>query len=161
MESYTMTPVGIIHSPYNSPAGMPIQSTGASGAKGTIEIFSPYHEALPDLEGFERIILIYLFHQSTGWSPMVTQYLDTIPHGLFATRAPKRPNPIGISVVRLMGIEDRILRIEDVDVLDNTPLLDIKPYIPAFDAFPISKSGWLEEAQHRVSTARSDDRFHR
>ena len=101
MESYLMTPIGVIHSPFHVPAGMPIQSTGATGISGTIEVFPQYQEALTDLDGFDRIILLYFFHQTTGWSSMVTPYLDKTPHGVLATRAPRRPNPIGLSIVRL------------------------------------------------------------
>lgn len=155
-----MSPIGVIHSPFTSPSGMPIQSTGATGIRGSVEIFPPYHSALMDLDGFDRVILIYLFHQTTGWTPTVIPYLDTSPHGLFATRAPRRPNSIGISVVQLLDITGGILTIEDVDLLDQTPLLDIKPYIPAFDSYPDSRAGWLEEAQHRAPVTRSDDRFH-
>lgn len=95
-----------------------------------------------DLDGFDRAILIYMFHQKTGWTPTVIPYLDTSSHGLFATRAPRRPNPIGISVVQLLDITDGILTIEDVDLLNQTPLLKIKPYIPAFYSYPDSRAGW-------------------
>lgn len=155
-----MTPIGVIHSPFYNPAGMPIQSTGAVGISGTIEIFPQYQEALTDLDEFDRIILLYFFHQTTGWSSMVTPYLDKKPHGVLATRAPRRPNPIGLSIVRLTKVTGMTLEIADVDILDGTPLLDIKPYIPAFDAFPKAKAGWMEHAQHQASTARSDARFH-
>ena len=126
-------PIGIIHTPFKIPEGMPLQPAGASGIKGEVEVFSEYQAGLEDLDGFSHIILLYHFHRSKRFKLEVVPFLDSETRGLFATRAPNRPNPIGLSVVRLAGIDDRILRIENVDVLDGTPLLDIKPYVPAFD----------------------------
>lgn len=156
-----LTPIGVIHSPYQDPAGMPIQNCGAAGETGMIEIFPAYRDGLCDLDGFERIIILYHFHRTEGWTPLVIPYLDTKKHGLFATRAPRRPNPIGLSIVRLIRVSNGILQVADIDVLDGTPLLDIKPYIPGFDAFPGSRAGWVEEVQTRASETRSDDRFHK
>jgi tRNA-Thr(GGU) m(6)t(6)A37 methyltransferase TsaA len=155
------TPIGTIHSPFFDVAGMPIQPNGARGTRGTIEIFSPYREGLCDIGGFERVILIYAFHRCTDHSLTVRPFLDTTPRGIFATRSPKRPNAIGLSVVRLLDVDlaGGILTIEDVDVLDATPLIDLKPYVPAFDAYPGSRCGWLEEVAGNAETARSDDRF--
>jgi tRNA-Thr(GGU) m(6)t(6)A37 methyltransferase TsaA len=157
--AFTYTPIGTIHSPFHDIAGMPIQPNGARGTRGTIEIFAPYREGLRDLDGFERIILIYAFHRCTDRSLMVTPFLDTAPRGVFATRSPKRPNAIGLSVVRLVEVKGTTLAIEEVDVLDGTPLLDLKPYVPAFDAYPGSCCGWLEAAAGNAGTVRSDDRF--
>jgi len=155
----TYTPIGTIRSPFTDIAGMPIQPPGARGVQGTVEIFSEYAEGLCDLDGFSRIILIYSLHRCTSCQLTVTPFLDTIPRGVFATRAPCRPNPIGLSVVRLNGIEGNVLMIEDVDILDGTPLLDIKPYVPQFDAYPDASSGWLETSAHGVGSFRSDERF--
>jgi tRNA (adenine37-N6)-methyltransferase len=157
--SITYTPIGTIHSPFREISGMPIQPNGARGIRGTVEIHAPYREGLRDLDGFERVILIYAFHRCTDHRLTVTPFLDTTPRGVFATRSPKRPNAIGLSVVRLMGVTGTTLAIEDVDVLDGTPLLDLKPYVPAFDAYPGSRSGWLETVAGNAGTVRSDDRF--
>jgi len=155
----TFVPVGTIHTPFHDLAGMPIQPTGARGTKGVIEIAPAYREGLRDLDGFERIILIYSFHRCTDHSLVVKPFLDTTPRGIFATRSPKRPNAIGLSVVRLIHVGDGTVEVEDIDVLDGTPLLDIKPYVPEFDCYPGSCCGWLEKVAGNAKTARSDNRF--
>jgi len=157
--SFVANPIGVIHTPFTSLDGMPIQPTGAAGVKGTIEVFEKYRPALKDLDGFSHIILIYHFHGSSGFKLHVVPFLDSQPRGLFATRAPKRPNPIGLSVVQLDKIENGILHIQNVDILDNTPLLDIKPYVPEFDAPKEVRTGWLEKAGKAASRHKSDDRF--
>jgi tRNA-Thr(GGU) m(6)t(6)A37 methyltransferase TsaA len=155
--SLTYEPIGVIRSPFTDLSGMPIQPSQAIGVPGRIELVSELQGGLKDLEGFSHLILLYHFHKSTGYRLEVVPFLDTVARGVFSTRAPKRPNPIGLSIVRLITIEEATLLIEDVDVLDGTPLLDIKPYVPAFDHRPDARSGWLEKtAQHNV---RSDDRF--
>ena len=159
-EVFSYRPIGIIRSPYPDPGGMPVQPGGARGVRGEVEVFPEYREGLADLDGFSRIILLYPFHRSTGYSLTVTPFLDTRPRGLFSTRAPRRPNAIGLSIVRLSGIRAGILAIEDVDILNGTPLLDIKPYVPAFDSYPGERSGWLEGCEANLGTARSDGRFH-
>ena len=151
--------IGIIHSPFREPEGMPIQPTGAAGVKGTVELFEDFYPGLKDLDGFSHIILLYHFHRSHGFNLHVVPFMDSEPRGLFATRAPKRPNPIGLSVVQLDNIEDGLLHIQGVDVLDGTPLLDIKPYVPEFDAQVGVRTGWLEKTGKTVSSRRSDDRF--
>jgi tRNA-Thr(GGU) m(6)t(6)A37 methyltransferase TsaA len=152
-------PIGIIHSPFMEPEGMPIQPPGAAGVKGTVEVLEDFHSGLKDLDGFSHIILLYHFHRSRGFNLHVVPFMDSEPRGLFATRAPKRPNPIGFSVVQLDKIEDGVLYIRDVDILDGTPLLDIKPYVPEFDAQVETRTGWLEKARKTVSNRKSDDRF--
>lgn len=152
-------PIGIIHSPFTEIAGMPIQPTGAAGIRGTIEIFPDFAEGLTALDGFSHLILLYHFHQTKKVQLLVTPFLDSQPHGIFATRAPNRPNPIGLSVVKLVHIEDNIIDIENVDVLDGTPLLDIKPYVPEFDHYSSAQIGWLNQAGHRAGSQRSDSRF--
>jgi tRNA-Thr(GGU) m(6)t(6)A37 methyltransferase TsaA len=156
----TYIPIGIVHSPFHDPAGMPIQPPGARGIRGTVEVFPPYRDGLHDLEGFSRVILIYHFHRSPPGPLIVRPYLDTTDRGVFATRAPARPNPIGISIVRLLSVNEGVLTVEDVDVLDGTPLLDVKPYVPAFDAYPDEMAGWLEGSGESIARARSDGRFH-
>jgi tRNA-Thr(GGU) m(6)t(6)A37 methyltransferase TsaA len=152
-------PIGLIHSPFEEPAGMPIQSTGAGGICGTVDVFPEFVPGLKDLDGFSHIILLYHFHRSGTPELVVEPFLDSQPRGVFATRAPKRPNPIGISVVRLTKIVVNILHIENVDILDGTPLLDIKPYVPAFDHHPVERFGWLERTSQQVQQTVSDERF--
>lgn len=151
--------IGIIYSPFRDIKGMPIQPTGAQGIEGSVEIFEPFIPGLKDLDGFSHLILIYYLHEATAPALTVTPFLDTKPHGIFATRAPKRPNAIGLSVVRLNGIDGGMLRIENVDILNNTPLLDLKPYLPEFDSFETERLGWYEAVQGTVKHHRSDDRF--
>ena len=152
-------PIGVIHSPFKGASGVPIQSSAAKGVRGRVKVFSEYREGLKDLDGFSHIILIYHFHQSTSYKLTVKPYMDSELHGIFATRAPARPNPIGISVVRLIRIEGCTLHIQDVDIIDGTPLLDIKPYVPQFDIREVNKIGWLEENVHKLSTSKDDGRF--
>jgi len=155
------TPIGIIHSPHTNPEGMPIQPSSAKSVKGNVEIFEPFAPGLKDLDGFSHIILLYFFHRSEGYQLETVPFLDTKSHGIFATRAPKRPNPIGLSIVRLNRMNDRTLYIENIDVLDNTPLIDIKPYVPKFDTQTNVKTGWLEDIQKTDIDRKSDDRFSR
>jgi tRNA (adenine37-N6)-methyltransferase len=150
-------PIGIVHSPFRELEGMPIQPSRAGGIAGTVELFSQFKDGLQDLDGFSHIILLYHFHKATGYNLRVIPFLDTELRGLFATRAPKRPNAIGLSVVRLVGVEENRISIQDVDLLDGTPILDIKPYIPEFDERTKVRTGWLEAAISR--DVRSDDRF--
>ena len=154
-----LKPIGIIHTPFTNPEEMPIQPAGAVGVQGTVEVFAEYRAGLKDLAGFSHIILLYHFHKSSKFNLQVVPFLDTEPRGLFATRAPNRPNPIGLSVVQLDSIEDNLLHIRNVDILDNTPLLDIKPYVPEFDAHMEVRTGWLEKARKNVASRNSDDRF--
>ena len=157
--SFTYSPVGIVHSPHRDIAGMPIQPSGARGIRGTIEIRPAFVAGLRDLEKFSRLILIYAFHRCHDYTLEVIPFLDPRPHGVFSTRVPKRPNAIGLSIVRLIGIQGGVIEIEDVDSLDGTPLLDIKPYVPAFDAYCEEKAGWFDAVAHHAPTVRSDDRF--
>lgn len=159
MEAIRYTPIGVIYSPFTEVTGMPIQPAGAKGITGTVEVNLEYCDGLKDLEGFSHIILIYHFHLTKGYTLQVEPFMDDNIHGVFATRAPKRPNPIGISVVRLSKAEGCTLYIEDVDIVDGTPLLDIKPYVPEFDVRKVEKTGWLSKRVHRVHKTRADERF--
>ena len=154
-----LKPIGIIHTLFTKPEGMPIQPSGAAGICGTIDLFDEYHAGLKDLEGFSHIILLYHFHRSQGFNLQVVPFMDSELRGLFYTRAPKRPNPIGISVVQLEKIENGVLHIQNVDIIDGTPLLDIKPYVPEFDSPQDIRTGWLGQARKTVSSRKSDDRF--
>jgi tRNA-Thr(GGU) m(6)t(6)A37 methyltransferase TsaA len=151
MDTINYNSIGIIHSPFKEPYEVPIQSIVAKDIQGTIDIFPEYVGGLADVEGFSHIILLYHFHLSKGYSLKVKPYLDNELRGVFATRAPARPNPIGMSIVRLVRIEKEKLFIKDVDIIDGTPLLDIKPYVPAFDIREKEKIGWLENRVHKLS----------
>ena len=159
MKDVTFTPIGKIHSPFQNIEDMPIQPVGAKGVQGTLEVDEQYTDGLKDLEGFSHIIQLYHFHLSEGFSLSVKPFLDDEEKGLFSTRAPKRPGPIGLSVVKLIDVDENILRIEDVDVVDGTPLLDIKPYVPEFDIREVENCGWLEKEAERAEEKRSDERF--
>jgi tRNA-Thr(GGU) m(6)t(6)A37 methyltransferase TsaA len=153
----SLSAIGRIHTPYAQAQGTPIQSSGNEDSQGTVEIFAEFAEGLKDLEGFERIWLLYSFDRASEARLIVKPYLDPKPRGIFATRAPARPNHIGISAVRLLGIEGTVLRVAGVDMLDGTPLLDIKPYVPAFDHFPVTRVGWYKDSSPAGVVA--DDRF--
>ena len=124
-----------------------------------MELFPEYVKGLRDLAGFSHIVLIYHFHLSRPPSLLVRPYMDDVEHGVFATRAPSRPNPIGISVVRLVGIDGNVIHVRDVDIVDGTPLLDIKPYVPAFDVRETERIGWLAANVHKLPEAKDDGRF--
>lgn len=155
----TYESIGTIHSPFKEREGMPIQSKGANGIKGQVVVNEDLIAGLQDLDGFSHIFLIYHFHKSTGFDLLVTPFLDKTKRGVFATRAPRRPNTIGISVVKLLSIEKNILTIENVDVLDGTPLLDIKPYVSDFDIYETDKNGWVENKTSKLNDIKSDKRF--
>ena len=138
---FHLRPIGIIHTPFTDKSQTPIQAS-RSQAKGVVEVFTEYAEGLQDLEGFSHIFLLYVFHESLGYSLLVKPFLDDLIHGLFSTRYPARPNPIGLSVVKLISRKGNSLEIEGVDMLDGTPLLDIKPYIPDFDGRSDTRNGW-------------------
>jgi tRNA-Thr(GGU) m(6)t(6)A37 methyltransferase TsaA len=153
-------PIGTIYTPFKDAEGMPIQPAGAQEIRGTIELLPEYAAGLQDLHGFSHIILLYVFHHSNSYSLVVTPFMDSTPRGLFATRAPNRPNSIGLSVVRLLQVDDAKLHIEGIDVLNGTPLLDIKPYAPEFDhPSGTVRTGWLEKSKQQISEKRSDERF--
>jgi tRNA-Thr(GGU) m(6)t(6)A37 methyltransferase TsaA len=157
--SISITPIGIIETPFDDLKGMPIQPSGADKIQGTIIIDKEYEEGLSDLEGFSHIILLYHFHKSKGYNLMVKPFMDDQQRGLFSTRAPRRPNPIGLSIVQLIKIENSKISIQGIDVLNGTPLIDIKPYVPGFDAREVTKLGWLDKNYKKSESLKSDDRF--
>ncbi len=159
MREILYKPIGLIRSPFKDIKGMPIQPASAKGVAGRVEMEPAYIEGLKDLEGFSHIILIYHFHLSEGYSLEVKPFLDDCPHGIFSTRAPKRPNSIGLSVVRLIGVNGHVLDVQDVDVVDGTPLLDIKPYVPEIDVRQVERIGWLSQRVDRLQQVRADERF--
>ncbi|MGD8403770.1 MAG: tRNA (N6-threonylcarbamoyladenosine(37)-N6)-methyltransferase TrmO [Anaerolineales bacterium] len=140
---FIMRPIGIIHSPFTEKGETPIQPT-RSQTIGSVEVYPEFMDGLKDLEGFSHIIILYVFHQSKGFSLHIKPFLDDQERGLFATRYPIRPNPIGISIVELENVQDNFLTIKGIDVLDDTPLLDIKPYVPDFDVRMKTRTGWYE-----------------
>ena len=140
---FSMHPIGVIRSPFTDSAHTPIQAA-RSEAIGHIEVYPEYAEGLLDIDELSHLILLYVFHRSLQYTLMVKPFLDDQLHGLFATRYPARPNPIGLSIVRLVERDNCILTVEGVDMLDGTPLLDIKPYIPEFDIREGVHAGWYE-----------------
>lgn len=157
--SMTISPIGIIETPFNDLKGMPIQPSGAAGVEGIIVMDRAYEQGLTDLEGFSHIILLYQFHKSGGYDLMVKPFMDDHKRGLFSTRAPRRPNPIGLSIVQLVKRDGNRLTIKGIDVLNGTPLIDIKPYVPKFDTRDVTAVGWLETNQAKSVFLKSDDRF--
>ena len=151
--------IGVLNSPHKNIADMPIQPSGANGIRGTITLKEKYIEGLIDLEEFSHIYVLYHFHQAKEAQLTVTPFMDEIGHGIFATRAPRRPNAIGLSVLKLTTIIGCQLQIENVDILDGTPIIDIKPYVPDFDHVTVEKIGWLDQAKNQVKKQRSDNRF--
>jgi tRNA-Thr(GGU) m(6)t(6)A37 methyltransferase TsaA len=159
MEEITYRPIGIIHSPFKEPRGVPIQSAAAGEVEGTVEILPEYAEGLEDVAGFSHLILIYHCHLARESALKVKPFLDDRPRGVFATRSPSRPNPIGVSTVRLHRIEGNVLYVIGLDIIDGTPLLDMKPYVPEFDARTVTSTGWLEKNVHKLPRLQDDGRF--
>jgi tRNA (adenine37-N6)-methyltransferase len=159
MDLISYTPIGVIHSPFVSTVGMPVQSVAAGGIAGTIALDPQFQDGLSDLAAFSHLILVTHLHQVTGYALRVVPFLDDRAHGIFATRSPWRPNPIGISIVRLDAIAGSTLYILDVDVVDGTPLLDLKPFVPAIDNRQTEQIGWFADRLDRLPTVRSDYRF--
>jgi tRNA (adenine37-N6)-methyltransferase len=150
--------IGLIRTPFTEASGTPIQSRYGRDIEGQVLIYEPYSAALDDIEGFERLWLIYWMDRVGEFKPRVLPYRDNREHGLFATRSPNRPNPIGLSVVRLARREGSTLHVLDIDILDRTALLDVKPYVPEFDSHPGSRAGWFDSCA--VDRRQADSRFH-
>jgi tRNA-Thr(GGU) m(6)t(6)A37 methyltransferase TsaA len=157
-DGFDLRAIGRIRTPFTAASGTPIQPACAGDAEGQVIVDPPFAAALDDVEGFERVWLIYWMARAAPFRPRVVPYRDTRERGVFATRAPSRPNPIGLSAVRLLAREGHILHVAGVDILDDTPLLDVKPYVPGFDAHPSSRAGWLDAGALERGTA--DGRFH-
>jgi len=157
--AYQFIPVGIIHTPFKERQGTPIQGHLAQEAEGTVEVFPEYVDGLKDIEGFSHIILLYCFHKSEGYRLQAKPFLEDVERGVFSMRAPRRPNPIGLTVVRLLKRDGNVLHITGVDMLEGTPLLDIKPYVAEFDHFGEVKKGWLEGRADKPHRTLADDRF--
>jgi len=152
-------PVAHMRTPFTDVRGMPIQPVGAHGVAGSIEVLPEFAEGLADIEGFSHLLVIYHLHECKGFTLRVKPFLDNDEHGVFATRSPRRPNPIGISVLRLTGITGNRLHVENVDMLDGTPVLDIKPYVPTFDVWDADRTGWFATVADNAVQCRADDRF--
>jgi tRNA (adenine37-N6)-methyltransferase len=152
-----LQPIGVIHSQYTRATGTPIQPCRAIQSPGYVTLREEFVDGLADLAGFDRVWLIYFFHRAAAAKMSVVPYRDKVEHGLFATRVPARPNAIGMSCVRLLDISNNILRLAEVDILDGTPLLDIKPYVPGYDNYPVKRCGWLDAVPDGPVVA--DDRF--
>jgi len=140
-----MKPIGIIHTLCKEPKGMPIQGRFEKGVIGKVELFPEYKQGLKDIEGFSHIILIYHFDRSKDEKLISKPFLEDEPHGIFAIRSPHRPNHIGFSIVKLEKVEKNVIIFSEVDILDGTPLLDIKPYVSHFDSRENVKNGWLDK----------------
>ncbi|AWB26298.1 tRNA (N6-threonylcarbamoyladenosine(37)-N6)-methyltransferase TrmO [Halococcoides cellulosivorans] len=152
-------PIGRIRTPYDSLEGMPIQPSIADDTPGTVDLDEDYAPALADLDGFSHCILLYQFHEADGYEPSVTPFLDEESRGLFATRAPTRPNPIGLSVVAIESVEGASIAVRGIDVLDGTPLLDVKPFVPDFDVPEAAETGWMAAVDEDDGRRYADDRF--
>ncbi len=160
MQEISYKPIGIIHSPHKKSKGTPIQPTANNNqTEGFVEIFPQYAEGLSDIENFSHIIIIYHFHLSKNFSLKVKPYMHNKEHGIFAVRAPSRPNPIGFSIVELLERDRNKLKIKQIDILDKTPVLDIKPFVAEFDNRNPQKSGWLKNNIHKLSNSKDDGRF--
>lgn len=155
----TFEPIGFVHSPFLEPAGMPLQPASADGVAARIEIHAAYEAGLRDLAGFSHILVLAHLHRAAAGELTVVPFLDDEPRGVFATRAPARPNPIGISALRLVRVEGRMLHVTGIDLLDGTPVLDLKPYVPEFDAIAAERVGWYEGKLGGIASARADGRF--
>ena len=152
-------PIGIIHTPFQQLENMPIQPVGAKDVEGEVVIDEAWQDGLKDLEGFSHIYLIYHFHKTDKTKLRVVPYLDKKERGVFSTRSPLRPSHIGLSLVELVAVNGNKLTIRGVDMLNGTPLLDIKPYIPKFEADDAVRTGWMQAHLETISKMRSDDRF--
>ncbi len=152
-----MQPIGFVRSPFQSLQGMPIQTVAAAHAEGWLDVLPAFQPGLRDIEGFEYLVLLTHLHQA-GEQLEVVPFMDTVRHGVFATRAPARPNRIGLSIVRLLRVCGGQLHFAGNDMLDGTPVLDIKPYVPALDVRQTERIGWFEQGLERLPTTLSDER---
>ncbi len=178
-----LDPVGIVHSPWGGAEGAPVQSfvswyldngwpggeqdacarahVDRRGGRGSLEIDEKWQEALCDLDGFSHLWAVFWIDRAKPAVPKVVPYRDTVERGLFATRAPARPNPIGLSCLRIVSVVGRFVHVTGLDILDRSPLLDIKPYVPDYDSFRTASRGWLEGWTSKEDVTTADDRFYR
>ena len=159
MDACHYHPIGVIRTPFKTIQDMPIQNLGAKGIRGSVELLPEFSEGLKDIDGFSHLILIYHFHKVIHKELVVKPFMDTVSHGIFATRSPVRPNPIGMTVVKLIERNGNLLIIQDLDMLDETPLLDIKPCLPMIDDLQNVRLGWMTGKIEKFEAVRSDDRF--
>ncbi len=161
MSVYTTDYIGVIRTQFTELAGMPVQPAGADedAFEGEVIINEALAEGLRDLDGFSHIYLIYHLHKVTETKMIVIPFMDTVERGIFATRSPSRPSRLGMSIVRLLEVNGNCLKIRGADMLDGTPLIDIKPYIQAFDCPDNPSCGWMSGSREDVRNKRSDDRF--
>jgi tRNA-Thr(GGU) m(6)t(6)A37 methyltransferase TsaA len=153
-ENIVYRPIGIIRSEHTQPEKTPIQPTYSEGCQGRVEVFPEFAEGLRDLEGFSHIYLVYHFNKAEKAQLIVKPFLQDVERGIFSTRKPCRPNPIGLSIVKLLRCEGNILYLDNVDVLDGTPLLDIKPYTARFDCIEGTRNGWQDEVDEATAQIR-------
>ncbi len=154
-----LTQIGVIRSPFQCATGTPVQPSCAAGTEGHIEVFASYVDGLQSLDGFQRIWVLFWCHRASEPKLTVIPYRDTVAHGLFATRAPARPNPIGLSALRLFSICGNLLHVGELDILNGTPVLDIKPYVSQYDSYPAQRCGWLEDDRAAKGVVVADGRF--
>ena len=157
--TYKYKAIGVIHSPFGEPKGTPLQAAAAEGVEGSVEVFPEYADGLRDIEGFSHVILLYHFHLAKPGSLSVKPFLDNVRRGVFATRAPSRPNRIGLSVARLQRVDGNAIYVQDVDIVEGTPLLDIKPYVPQLDPRGQVRIGWMGRRMGELPVKRDDGRF--
>jgi tRNA (adenine37-N6)-methyltransferase len=161
-EPVTYLPIGVMRSPYTALDGMPLQTVASVEVEATVDLHARVHGALRDLDGFSHVWLLVHLHRVESWAPEVVPFLDDErPRGVLATRSPRHPNPIGLSLVELVAVDAGALRVRGVDLVDGTPVLDVKPYVPLFDTRDAAtvRTGWFGAAAARVYTTRSDDRY--
>jgi tRNA (adenine37-N6)-methyltransferase len=159
IESVSFHTIGVIHTPFKETKGTPISSLAGYGVRGTIELFEEYAEGLKDIDGFSHLSLIYYMHLVQKVGLVGIPFMDDKPHGVFAMRSPLRPNHIGISVIKLLAVHNNILDIEDLDIIDGTPLLDIKPYLPEMDSRTECRTGWFASNIQKMFSIRDDGRY--
>ena len=159
MSRFALSPIGVIRTPFAHPKGTPIQPHAGKGVGGSVEVFPEYSAGLKDLGGFSHIILIYRFHRIRRTKLSVIPFLDSQVRGVFATRAPARPNHLGMSVVRLLSVRESLLEVQDLDIVDGTPLLDIKPFFPIEYEESSIRLGWLENRIGKMESTVDDERF--
>ncbi|MBA2424922.1 MAG: TrmO family methyltransferase [Actinomycetota bacterium] len=160
VEPVVYRPIGYVVSPHKELDGMPLQPIADTKGESTIEVSEAHRGCLSDLDGFSHVWVLAHLHETLGWDPMVPAFLDDRPHGTFATRSPRRPNPVGLSLSRIVEIQPSAVVVEGLDLLDGTPVLDLKPFVPLFDTPSGNlRSGWFEGRADRVFSRTSDDRF--